>query len=225
LVPWELRNYQGTNDVIPVVDSAYLHLAEGNNPDATGGPMTETVLLEALAKERGETVSKAREQLEKLPQKDRYASLGDDVWRQVRDDPAETLRRRLWAGLCFVFGEKWFQDRTPWEKDTAMAAELPSWFGRNIDVALLGSLFGMLLLGFVGWRWSYAWCREALPSSLAVVWVALPYLLTHGDRLSGPRLPLDGLLLCYAALTLVALVPRVGAPLRRGGWAKTAEID
>jgi 4-amino-4-deoxy-L-arabinose transferase-like glycosyltransferase len=225
LVPWALRNYQGTGDMVPVVDSAYLQLWEGNNPKATGGPLTEADLVEALAEARHEAPGQVRAQLEKLPQKERYASLAADVVREVEHNPAGTLRRRIWAGLYFVFGEKWFREQAAWVWDTSASPEIPAWFSRNIEVALLGSLLGMLLLGFAGWRWTYAWCREALPSSLAVVWVALPYLLSHGEWLAGPRLPLDGLLLCYAAFTLVALVPRLGAPLRRGPGLRTADGD
>ena len=60
----------------------------------------------------------------------------------------------------------------------------------------------LLLLAGLGWRWSYAWQRPSMPASLAVVWIPLPYLLSHAEALSGPRLPLDGVLLCYAALWL-----------------------
>ena len=70
---------------------------------------------------------------------------------------------------------------------------------------LAGSLLLLLLLGAVGWRWSYAWRYEAMPSSLAPFWVLVPYLLPHAESFSGPRLPLDGLFLTYAALTLVSL--------------------
>jgi hypothetical protein len=37
--------------------------------------------------------------------------------------------------------------------------------------------------------------------------VPLPYILTHAEALSGARLPLDGVLMCYAAFVLAALVP------------------
>jgi hypothetical protein len=74
----------------------------------------------------------------------------------------------------------------------------------------------MLLLGVLGWRWTYPWRRAAMPSSLALMWVPLPYLLGHAEALSGPRLPLDGIFLCYAAFALVYLLPRLGDPLREG---------
>ena len=46
-----------------------------------------------------------------------------------------------------------------------------------------------------------------MPSSLAVMWIPLPYLLSHAEALSGPRLPLDGVLLCYAAFALCGMLP------------------
>ena len=46
---------------------------------------------------------------------------------------------------------------------------------------------------------------KSFASSLALVWIPLPYLLGHAESLSGPRLPLDGILLTYTALTLACL--------------------
>ena len=40
-------------------------------------------------------------------------------------------------------------------------------------------MLAMLVLGLLGWRWTYGWRGTALPSSLAVVWLPLPYLLSH----------------------------------------------
>jgi hypothetical protein len=74
----------------------------------------------------------------------------------------------------------------------------------------------MLLLGVLGWRWSHGWRLAAMPSSLAVMWLPLPYLLSHAEALHGPRLPLDGVLLSYAALAIVWLLPGVGAAVRQG---------
>ena len=47
----------------------------------------------------------------------------------------------------------------------------------------------------------------------ALMWVPLPYLLSHAEALSGPRLPLDGVLLCYSAFVLACLAPNVGKVL------------
>ena len=135
----------------------------------------------------------------------RAAATAGPAWK---NDPAETLKRRLWAGLCFVFGEKWFRDRVPWQEVSPGQTDVPAWAGRAYAIALLGGLLGMLLLGFVGWRWTYAWRREALPSSLAAGWLPLPYLLSHAEALHGPRLPFDGILLCYAAYALTGFLHR-----------------
>jgi hypothetical protein len=74
----------------------------------------------------------------------------------------------------------------------------------------------MVLLATLGWRWSFGYCYESMPLSLALIWIPLPYLLSHAEGLSGPRLPLDGVLLCCAAFALVFLTPGVGQRLRDG---------
>jgi hypothetical protein len=55
-----------------------------------------------------------------------------------------------------------------------------------------------------------------MPSSLALVWIPLPYILGHAEALSGPRLPLDGVMDCYAAFALLCMIPGVGARLFDG---------
>jgi 4-amino-4-deoxy-L-arabinose transferase-like glycosyltransferase len=185
LIPWTLRNYQLTGEVVPVVDTAWHHLWVGNNPDA------------------------AEPHPGQLPR---------ELMEGVRRDPTATLNRRAWAGLGFVFGEDWLRERTTWRSE-ASADELPPWLAGSYSAILIGALLGMLLLAFAGWRWSYGW-RQAVPAALAVAWVPLPYLLSHAEGLSGPRLPLDGVLLCYAAFALVYVLPRVGARLRQGPVAQ-----
>ncbi len=98
---------------------------------------------------------------------------------------------------------------------------MPDWLGRSYRGILYGSLLGMLVLGVLGWRWTYAWRHLALPSSLAVVWIPLPYILGHAESLAGPRLPLDGVLLSYAAFALVCLVPGKNRALFQGPIAET----
>ncbi|SRR5579885_2394605 len=191
LVPWTVRNYQVTGRIVPVVDSTWWHLWVGNNPAATGGP---------------DYKAPAGARPEQLPQ---------EVVDEVRRDPAATVNRRLGAGLSFVFGEQWLRQGTAWQ-EVGPTSELPA----SYPAILLGTLLGMLLLAFAGWRWAYGWWRESLPAALAVAWVPLPYLLSHAEKLSGPRLPLDGVLLCYAAFALVCLLPRVGARLRNGSAAQ-----
>jgi hypothetical protein len=46
-----------------------------------------------------------------------------------------------------------------------------------------------------------------------MIWVPIPFILAHGGELSGPRLPLDGVLLCYAAFALVCLIPGLNGHL------------
>jgi hypothetical protein len=55
-----------------------------------------------------------------------------------------------------------------------------------------------------------------MPASLAMVWIPLPYLLGHAEALQGPRLPLDGVLLCYAAFVLACIVPTTASFLLAG---------
>src|SRR5205823_14454370 len=61
-------------------------------------------------------------------------------------------------------------------------------------IILQGTLLALCLLSLLGWRWTYAWRREARLATLAAVWIPLPYLLGHAGALWGPRLPLDGVL-------------------------------
>jgi hypothetical protein len=215
-VSWAFRNYQHFGDIYPIVNSTYLHLWMGNDPRATGGPQTEQALLEALAAARGEEAQATARALAALPQRERYASLAPAVWAEVRENFGATLRRRLWAGLGFVFGQDWFADPKPWLVAGAAESGTPGWLAEGYGALLNGALLGMLLLGLLGWRWTYGWRREALPLSLALIWVPLPYLLSHAEALNGPRLPLDGVLLCYAAFALACLVPTEAPVLFQG---------
>jgi 4-amino-4-deoxy-L-arabinose transferase-like glycosyltransferase len=214
LVPWTLRNYQTFNEPIPVVDSAYLHLWIGNNPKATGGPMTEEMVQE----QPSETKTKLQDEFPKLKQPERYAQLGKLMKEEIREHPAATLQRRIQAGLNFFFGEHWFKHgrlaEGAWKSEGDESPE-PEWLAR-LGRFLPGALLVLLLLAVLGWRWSYAWHWESLPASLAVLWIPLPYLLGHAETLSGPRLPLDGVFLSYAAFTLACLWPGLGRDLLTG---------
>jgi hypothetical protein len=198
LAPWAMRTYQVRGDVFPIVDSAYLHLWMGNNPLATGGPQSEEKMQEALKQIRADQ----GEASTATPSSREFAQY---AFAEMRAWPAETLQRRIQAGLDFALGEEWFREQKLWR-----GAVSP-----DVAALLYASLLAMLVLGGIGWRWSYAWRHEAKPSSLAVIWVPLPYLLGHAEALQGPRLPLDGVLLCYAAFALVCLLP-VGRSLFRG---------
>ncbi len=219
LAPWIIRDYKVFKDLVPVVDSAFLHLWEGNNPRANGGPQTDEMMLEALAEARGQDIKAVSDEW-KLPQKERYDRLAGEVLKQVQNDPAGTLRRRLQAGLVFMFGEEWLKHGVLWRNSSTERPDMPDWLGASYPALLYGSLLGMLALGLLGWRWTYGWRSPAMPSSLALIWVPLPYVLSHAEALQGPRLPLDGILLCYAAFAIAYLIPPIGATLWPGAPAQ-----
>src|SRR5262249_30566838 len=102
------------------------------------------------------------------------------------------------------------------DERTGDGVALPPWLASHYAPTLLFSLLALFLLAFLGWRWTYGWAAQAMPSSLAVIWVPLPYVLSHAEALHGPRLPLDGVLLCYAAFALSCAVPRLGRRLLQG---------
>src|SRR5262249_12862880 len=120
------------------------------------------------------------------------------------------------AALAFFVGERWLRDGTLAEVVSG-EGDLPEGLAGSYPAVLQGTLLALLVLGLLGWRWTYGWRWEAMPSSLALVWIPLPYFLAHAEALSGPRLPLDGVLLSYAAFALVCLIPGVGALLFEGG--------
>ncbi len=222
LAPWTLRNYQVLDDVVPIVDSTYYHLWVGNNPWATGGPLTEPT-DPAMKEAYGEL----RDRLAPLPQKERYRALAGEVAAEVARNPLGTLQRRLQAGLCFFLGETWFPDQKLWQvtetpppppdsEGPQEGPKLPDWLASTYPLILTGTLLGLLLLGVLGWRWTYAWRLESMPLALAVILIPLPYLLSHAEALQGPRLPLDGVLLCCAAFAVAGLIPEVGRRLLRG---------
>jgi hypothetical protein len=211
LVPWTLRNVQTFGEVVPIADSTYLHLWEGNHAGATGRPLSEADLRRA-ATDTGMTV----QELSSLPQPERYRRLAQSVVEEVRDRPAETIQRRIDAALYFFLGGDYFRERKVWRASGDGQDALPGFLENQQDVLLLGSLFGVLFLGAIGWRWTHGWRYSSMPASLAVLWLPLPYILSHAEALHGPRLPLDGVFLCYAAFTLVALVPVTGGALLLG---------
>jgi hypothetical protein len=212
LSPWTVRNFQVFSkerpELVPIVDSTHLHLWIGNNPKANGGPLTD---------EMKATVTK---DLSGMTQPDRYAYLGRNyAWEEVCNHPGETLHRRIQAAIAFYLGSAWVEHHgtlaatvsPPPSGDTAAR------FSEITPVLLLATLLVMLALGLLGWRWTYGWRWEAMPSSLAFIWIPLPYVLSHAEMLSGPRLPLDGLLLTYAAFAILCCVPGIGKELFAGG--------
>jgi 4-amino-4-deoxy-L-arabinose transferase-like glycosyltransferase len=212
LAPWTIRNYQDFDEPVPVVTSTYLDLWVGNNPNATGGPATEKIW-------RGAPTADLK-QIHKQPE--RYNALGRYVADEVKANPIPTVQRRVNAALYFLLGERWFADGQVAEV-TGTSDTMPEWLKDSYQGVLTGVLAGMLFLGFLGWRWSYGWRWESVPAALAVMWVPIPYILGHAGALSGARLPLDGVLLCYAAFALCCAVPGVGGHLLAGAEAAKTE--
>lgn len=212
LGPWTLRNFQAFGEPLPLVDSAYLHLWMGNNAAADGGPQSEQGMLLALAERRGIDPETLRHELAREAQPRRYRGLAADVVAEVRRDPAAALSHRIEAGICFLFGRDWLKERRV-AAHSGTGGTLPGWLAGSYSFLLLLVLILLLPLALLGWRWTYAWRQEAMPASLALVWVPLPYLLSHAGALHGPRLPLDGVLLTYAAFALACLWPATGALL------------
>jgi hypothetical protein len=253
LIPWTLRNFQVFGEVLPIVDTTYVHLWMGYNPSANGGPQDEATMLQELARVRGESVSTTQGWLAdaKKKQPARYNSkeLADALLQVLSEDSARAIEQRLRAGLCFLFGADWFgPSHKVWQEVPLETGEvekrvsglltppaagplallpnvmyqpravdrMPEWFQQLYKGLLYSSLLGMLLLGLLGWRWSYGWRKSGQLLALAFVWIPLPYLLSHAEALSGPRLPFDGVLICYTAFALACLVPGVGRALFAG---------
>jgi hypothetical protein len=230
LAPWTVRNYQAIQDPVPIVTTGYLHLWIGNNEAATGGPATAEMWAKAPANELAAIEN----------QNVRYARLGPRVVEEVKARPLQTLRRRVHAFLAFYLGDAWFRDATvvivtpytPSDSDSAEDRELKTTLITDLQdrapMILNSWLIAMLGLALIGWRWSYAWRWESFPAVLAAFWVPLPYILGHAEMLSGPRLPLDGVLLTFAAVTLVGLLPTSGPllnPTDAGPTTRPPEED
>jgi 4-amino-4-deoxy-L-arabinose transferase-like glycosyltransferase len=204
LAPWTVRNFQDFQQPVPLVDSAMLHLWIGNNAQANGANMDEAALRKSLPGERIE------ELLAEPNQAKRYNSLAPDVIKELATDPGATLSRRLWASFQLVFGENWFKNKTFAEKSAdADAITPPEWLATISENALGGSLLAMLALGILGWRFSFGWRKYARLGTLAAIWIPLPYILGHADTLTGPRLPLDGVWLTFAAFAIACGFPGV----------------
>lgn len=213
LAPWTVRNYQSCGDFIPVANAAWLHLWIGNNQGTTGAEMDDADMALALGSARTEKLRQMPQQIQ------RYQLLAQDVVKHVTEHPDEMLRNRIWAGLSFVLGRDWLQElyseTAPGVQESANAS-VPPWLRQAFPGIVNGLLLVMLLLGLLGWRWTHAWRSQTGLATLAIIWVPLPYLLTHAETLWGPRLPLDGLLLCYVAFALCCLVPGLRGWLTEG---------
>jgi 4-amino-4-deoxy-L-arabinose transferase-like glycosyltransferase len=217
LTPWAVYNWQRFHEVMPIVESPYADLWEGNHHGATGGPASDAD-WGAIRQQMSAGVTGGPQGLNRaaasLTRQQTYDWLADKMMTEVERNQVETVNRRLAAGLFFFFGERWFQDHQL--ADESISKTTPDWLIQTYPGALAGTLLGMLVLGVLGWRWTYGWRLTAMPSSLALMWIPLPYILSHAEALSGPRLPLDGVLLCYSAFAIGCLVPGWSARLLAG---------
>jgi 4-amino-4-deoxy-L-arabinose transferase-like glycosyltransferase len=230
ITPWTLRNWNLLHEIVPVVDSRYEHLWMGNNPRATGGPMNDEEMIKALAHgaDDMEGIALQRRMAGQPSLEERHRILAEAMHRTLREDPAGCVRRRIGATLSFFFGESFIQHPENWVAGKLMSAPgqsepLPPWLGDNIPVIFFGVTLGMLLLGALGWRWTFAWRKESRLLALATIFIPIPYILSHAEGLVGPRLPLDGVLLTFAAYALSCMIPGVGATLFPGPEAAVNE--
>ncbi len=201
LAPWTVRNARTLKEPLPVVSSVYLHLYIGNNPRADGGPASE---------DRTWKYAPAVELRQVEGQAARYARLGPYVLKEIREYPVAALLRRLNAFLGFWLGGRFQRGEFAEETPVFASAEqegVPSWLTERYSGTLFWWTLTLSGLALVGWRWSYGWRWESFPATLAIFFVPLPYVLSHCEGLSGPRLPLDGVLMCYAAFVIAALLP------------------
>ncbi len=216
LAPWGIRNFQAFGEPVPIVTSTWLHLWEGNNPQATGGPLSERQLVEALASSRHMSAAVVQADLGGLPQSSRYRRLSRDVLAEIEKNPARTVYRRM-SAACYFFGSESLARKGKIVRiQTQPDEETPHWIEESAAPLLLASLVLMIGFALVAWRWTYPWRVRAIPSSLALICIPLPYILGHAESLHGPRLPLDGVLLTYAAFVLACPWPATAKALLDG---------
>ena len=231
MAPWMVRNYQVFGDVVPVVNSAYVHLWMGNNPKATGVvdnqlkivdvdptksnsiSIEDTLTNKRLAKLKTKTIENDSGEKVTSPTKqtERYALLAEDTWDYVRTHPTETVQTRARNTVFFFLGREMFNG-SPFQRGQD-SSHTPELLVKNYDMIMSSVLLAMFLLGILGWRWSYASSRNAGGlAAVAVVFVSLPYILGHVTPLWGPRLPLDGILLSYCAVGVMSVLTNFRSP-------------
>jgi 4-amino-4-deoxy-L-arabinose transferase-like glycosyltransferase len=207
---WTVRNYQNYGEIVPIVNTAYVHLWMGNNPLATGSTLSEADLRASLPADR------LQEIMAEPNQHHRYTMLGEDTVDYITTQPTKTVRNRITTALYFFLGPGFFNglDVRP---NFGAGQPTPEWLVTHYELIVTSVLLGMLLLGVLGWRWSYAWSHYSGGlAALAVVWITLPYMLSHVEPLWGPRLPLDGILLAYSAVALVSIATGFRSMASRG---------
>ncbi len=212
LLPWAFRNYQVTGQPVPIVNSMYLHLWMGNNPFANGSELDERTMRKAFPAER------LKEVLAETDETRRYQMLAYDCLDELQDRPKATLVRRIQATLAFFLGERWLRQRELARISGSgdEVGEAPDWLTDQIELILHSALISLLILAFLGWRWSYVWRREMRIGTLALILLPLPFILSHGEAMSGPRLPFDGVLICFAAYGVVGWLPSIARRTKQG---------
>ena len=122
-------------------------------------------------------------------------------------------------GQAIVFGKvRNCKHRTSKKKKTAahQRGRLSMVKSRFGPVRTCGAETSCSAYAATGWRWTYAWRKDSILMALAIFWLPIPYLLGHAEDLHGPRLPLDGIFLTFAAFTILSLVPLAGTNLLQG---------
>lgn len=219
---WIVKNYQEAQDPLPIVDTTWWHLWVGNNPKATGGPITgdlkDVVGEDRLKQLESDTADK---------EVHKHQLLTDEVVKEITSHPLQTFERRLAAAGRFFTG------LSTWNEAQSIVANAPTsdveadrsaFFQKLLEPGTIFYVtYGTLILALLGWRWSYGWHRSSMPLQLALIWAPLPYVIGHAELLHGPRLPLDGPLYCLAALALACVIPGIGNRLLRGETAVATE--
>lgn len=216
LAPWVIRNFQVYGEPVPLVSSAYYHVWMGNNPHATGGTLKEQKLLDALAESRQVGPEKLRSDLAAQSQPARYRSLSRDVAAEWQRDPASSLQRRLAATWYFLFSESLALGQGVAEPIPDKEISPPDWYTSVAPTVLTASVLAMIVLALMAWRSAYSWREPARLLTIALIWIPLPYMLSHAEQLHGPRLPLDGVLLTFGAFVLACLWPPTAKVLMAG---------
>ncbi|MGF1578794.1 MAG: ArnT family glycosyltransferase [Gemmataceae bacterium] len=224
LALWSVRNYQVFDkEIVPISTGTYLHVWMGNNPNATGVSMSFAEIEQTLTTERVEV-------LQQMPQSKRFDELAHDAVEYVRTHPTETVKNRIRTTGYFFFGKAWFtgetdnpasdQNGTSTSQDDPEVNAVWSWVHGNSPLIVHSMLLGMLALGFLGWRWTHGPHTQTGLAALALVWIPLPYILSHAENYFGPRIPLDGILLTFGAFAIGCLIPGLRGKL----FDNTAEV-
>jgi hypothetical protein len=205
LAPWFLRTYEALGEPVPIATTSWYHLWVGNNPLADGSAFTWSMTKKLDLDSPGllKTISETR-------QVDRYQLLAPIVMQEIETHPGETFKRRVKAALQFYLGVNKFQQSPMFARAEGKAS--PSW----LRPLLIGTLATMYFFALFGWRWSYGWKSRTTLLTLALIWIPLPYILSHAGPLHDSRLPLDGVFVTMAVVGLFGMIPLIGTRLLAG---------